>query len=80
MNTNDGIDGLTIFTCIALIIAFISLYVFYDKNQIVKKIADFILVISPGRNEKDKLLNFIFPPLVILAFGLLFRYWDLIVK
>jgi hypothetical protein len=80
MNNGNGIDNSTIITCLSISGVFFSLYFSYDRNITAKKIGDFLLLISPGKPKKERILFGAFPPLVVLFFGLLFRYWDFIVK
>lgn len=80
MNNGEGIDNSTIITCLSICGAFFCLYFLYDRNITAKKIGDFLLLISPGKPKKERILFWTFPPLVILFFGLLFRYWDYIAK
>lgn len=56
MNSGEGIDNLTIITCLSISGAFFCLYFLYDKNTTAKKIGDFLLLISPGEPKKERIL------------------------
>lgn len=76
MNNGDDLNSHTIFTLISITGLFVSLYFLYDRVPMVKRIGDMVLAISPGNPKKERFLFLAVPPLVILSFGLLFKYWD----
>ena len=80
MNNGENIDSTTIIVCLAISGGFLCLYLLYDKNQTARKIGDFLLMLAPGKAKKERILFWTLPPIVVLLFGLLFKYWDYIVR